>query len=50
MAFYGNVGMLGDLANPKKVIEKENAERAAAEQGTLNFSKEANDGVMIKKY
>jgi len=54
MAFYGNVGMLGDLANPKKVIAKENAESearaAAAEQGTSNFSKEPNDGDMIKKY
>ena len=55
MAFYDSVGTLGDSANPKKVIEKEKAERKAAavksaEEGTSSFSKDPNDGDMIKRY
>ena len=56
MAFYDSVGTHGDSANPKKVIEKEKAEKKAvtaaknAEEGTSGFSKDPNDGNMIKRY
>ncbi|KAL7012001.1 hypothetical protein ACKWTF_014562 [Chironomus riparius] len=56
MAFYDGVGgMLGNSVNPKKVIKKDKADREAedaenAEEGTSSFSKDPNDGDMIKRY